>query len=111
MSAGSLDRTIAIYSPAAPFDNGMTVKTGRPVFVATRKAALVNQSPRETVETGGVEAQRPLTFEIRSDSTTRQMRETWMIDYNDRRYQVTGIEEVGRNDRLRIMVIANDRQL
>lgn len=111
MKGGQLDRTITLYSPAAETDDGYTEKSGGWTDEGTRRARYVAGSPRETFEAHGREAQVPLSFEVRFDDLTRTIRETWQIGYDGRRYDVTGIEEIGRRDGLRIMAVANDRDV
>lgn len=53
----------------------------------------------------------PVIFEVRSDGLTRTIRETWQIGYDGRRYDVTGIEEIGRREGLRLRAVANDRNV
>lgn len=109
MKSGPLDRIITLYSPAATVDDGYTVKPGGWTTAGTRKARYVSESPRETFEAHGREATVPVSFEVRSDDLTRTIRETWQIGYNGRRYDVTGIEEIGRREGLRLRAVANDR--
>lgn len=111
MKAGPLDRTITLYSPATETDDGYTLKPGGWTTAGTRKARYVANSPRETFEAHGREATVPVIFEVRSDDLTRTIRETWQIGYDSRRYDVTGIEEIGRRDGLRIRAVANDRDV
>lgn len=111
MRAGPLDRIITLYSPAGTVDDGYTVKPSGWTEVETRKARYVSESPRETFAAHGREATIPVTFEVRSDDLTRTIRETWQIGYNGRRYDVTGIEEIGRREGLRLRAVANDRDV
>ena len=111
MDAGALDRTIELFGPSVPTDDGYTLIPAAWESRGKRKAAYFPAMRREVFEAAGREAQMPVIFEVRSDSMTRQVNETWRIEYADLTYDVKGIQEVGRQKMLRIEALAADNGL
>lgn len=108
MKAGRFDRTITLFKPGAPIDDGATTQPGEPQNMGTRKAALITARPREIFENSGVEVERPVVFEVRSDTLTRQINETWTLEYDGQGYNIRSVSEIGRREGVRIEAVAGD---
>lgn len=108
MDAGEFDRTIELFSPTAAVDDGYTSTPGGFASQGTRKAKYVPAMRREIFEAAGREAQIPVVFEVRSDSLTRTIGQTWRIGYGGLVFDVQGSQEVGRRKYIRIEALAND---
>jgi Phage head-tail joining protein len=108
MNAGEFDREIELFAPTAPVDDGYTVIPGGFGSQGTRKAKYVPAMRREIFEAAGREAQLPVIFEVRSDTLTRQIDETWQIGFEGDIYDVKGKQQVGRRKYIRIEALAAD---
>lgn len=108
MKAGKLDRTITLFKQGASVDDGYTTLPGELESQGTRKARYIPAMAREVFENAGREGKMPVVFEVRSDSLTRQINETWAIDYDGRRFDIEGVQEIGRNEGIRIQAVAGD---
>lgn len=108
MNAGEFDRTIELFAPTAPVDDGYTTTPGGFASQGTRKAKYVPAMRREIFEAAGREAQVPVVFEVRSDTLTRQIDATWRIEYDTLTFDVKGSQEVGRRKYMRIEAVAAD---
>lgn len=108
MRAGKLDRIITLLKSGAPVDDGYTTLPGGFEPQGTRKARYIPAMAREVFENAGREAKMPVVFEVRSDSLTRQITEQWVIEYAGQRFDIEGVQEIGRNDGIRIQAVAGD---
>lgn len=111
MDAGELDRTIELFSPTAAVDDGYTITPGGFASQGTRKAKYIPAMRREIFEAAGREANLPVVFEVRSDTMTRQIIETWRIGFDSATFDVKGVQQVGRRQYLRIEALAGDNGL
>ena len=111
MKAGELDRTIELFSPSAGVDDGYTNQPAGYASQGTRKAKYVPAMRREVFEAAGREVKLPVVFEVRSDTLTRQINETWRIAYDGANYDCKGVQQVGRRKYLRIEAMAGDNAL
>lgn len=108
MRAGNFDRIITLLKSGTPVDDGYTSVPGEYESQGTRKARYIPAMAREVFENAGREAKMPVVFEVRSDSLTRQITEQWVIEYNGTRYDIEGVQEIGRKDGIRIQAVAGD---
>lgn len=108
MNAGQLDRRIDLLKAGEAVDDGYTTKPGELESQGTRWARYIPAMAREVFENAGREAKMPVVFEVRSDSLTRQITEQWVIEYNGTRYDIEGVQEIGRKDGIRIQAVAGD---
>lgn len=109
MKAGRLDRTITLFTPGDPVDDGYTTHPGEPENKGTRKAALISARTREIFENSGPEVERPVIFEVRSDPLTRQMTEVWTLEYEGRSYNIRSVAESSeRRKFIRIEAVTGD---
>lgn len=111
MEARDFDRTIELFGPTAPVDDGYTTTPGGFASQGTRKAKYVPAMRREIFEASGREAQVPVIFEVRSDTLTGSINETWRIAYDGLTYDVKGSQQVGRRKYIRIEALAADNAL
>lgn len=111
MDAGEFDRVIELFSPTGAVDDGYTVNLAGYASQGTRKAKYVPAMRREIFETAGREVKLPVVFEVRSDTLTRQIIETWRIGYGGQTFDVKGSQQVGRRKYIRIEAIAADNGL
>ena len=108
IGAGEFDRRVTLYSPAAPVDDGYTTTPGGHSNAGERWARFIPATPREIFTSGGREAELPAVFELRSDTLTRTIRATWRLAYGGQTFDVVGVQEVGRNDTLRLTCVGAD---
>lgn len=111
MNAGELDRTIELFAPTAGIDDGYTSLPAGYATQGTRKAKYVPAMRREIFEAAGREAQLPAIFEVRSDTLTRTIDETWRLSFEGDVYDVKGVQQVGRRKYIRIEAMAADSGL
>ena len=111
MKAGELDRTIELFSPSAGVDDGYTNQPAGYASQGTRKAKYVPAMLREVFEAAGREAKLPAIFEVRSDTLTRTIDETWRLSFEGDTYDCKGVEQVGRRKGIRIEAMAADNGL
>lgn len=111
MKAGEFDRTIELFAEIAAVDDGYTTVPGGWASQGTRKAKYVPAMRREIFETAGREVKLPAVFEVRSDTLTRQINETWRIGYAGETFDIKGRQEVGRKRYIRIEAVAGDNPL
>lgn len=111
MKAGDHDRIIELFAVSGAIDDGYTSTEGTWASQGTRKAKYIPAMRREIFETAGREVKMPVVFEVRSDTLTRQVRETWRIEYAGDIYDIKGVQEVGRRKGLRIEAVAGDNGL
>jgi len=100
MIIGKSDRRITIQSPTATV-NGY----GEPVVSwsthATVWAELVKTaSMRERIDQEQEAATTTLAFKVRSSTDTRSVGTDYRVVYDGKNYDISGIEEIGRNDQL-----------
>lgn len=110
MRAGQLDRTITLYAPGTATDDGYTSKPAM-TLQGTRKARFIPERATEIYAGGGRQANVPIVLEVRSDPLTRQIDATWRVVMDGRTHDVTGTQEIGRREGIRISAVTNDRQL
>lgn len=110
MRAGPLDRIITLFRPGAAVDDGYTSKPALE-NEGTRKARFIPERVSEIYAGGGRQAQVPIVLEVRSDPLTRQIDTGWRIEFEGKNYDVTGAQEIGRRNGIRISAVTNDRQL
>jgi head-tail adaptor len=108
MAAGALDRTIELFRVSAEVDDGYTMTPEGWTSQGTRKARYIPAMRREIFEASGREAQLPVIFELRSDTLTRTINETWRILYAGATYDIKGVQQIGRQDGIRIEALAGD---
>lgn len=108
MDAGEFDRVIELFAPTAGVDDGYTTQPAGFASQGTRKAKYVPAMRREIFENAGREAQTPVIFEVRSDTLTRTIGETWRIGYDGLTFDVKGSQQVGRRKYIRIEALAAD---
>jgi SPP1 family predicted phage head-tail adaptor len=108
MDAGEFDRTIEFFAETSPTDDGYTIIPGAWESQGTRKAKYIPAMRREIFEASGREVKIPVIFEVRSDTLTRQITETWRITYAGANYDIKGVQQVGRLKYLRIEAMAGD---
>jgi len=108
VKAGALDRTITLFKTGAAVDDGYTTRPGALESQGTRKARYIPAMAREVFENAGREAKLPVVFEVRSDSLTRQITEQWVIEYSGTRFEIQGVQEIGRKEGIRIQAVAGD---
>lgn len=108
MTAGNYDRIIELFKQGAPFDDGYTTQPGGPESQGTRKARLLVARAREIFENAGPEVERPYVFEVRFDSLTRQIDETWSLGFEGRSFNIKSVAEIGRRVGIRIEAVAGD---
>jgi head-tail adaptor len=108
MDAGRLDRRVVIKRPV-PIDDGYSQTTALEIH-CERSAAYTPGRGREVFENLGVEARVPVTFTVRSDDETRQIDETFCVEYAERLYEITAITERARRAYLDLTAVAHDRQ-
>ena len=108
MKAGKLDRRITVLRQGAPVDDGYTVKPDEFEDFCRRSASWMAANGREVFETMGKEAKAGGTFWIRSDSVTRTITEKDAVRFENRIWQITGIQTMGRNDRIELIVVSGD---
>jgi SPP1 family predicted phage head-tail adaptor len=111
MKAGAFDRIIELFSMSTKIDDGYTTIPGAWTSQGTRKARYIPAMRREIFEAAGREVKVPVVFEVRSDTLTRQIDETWRIEYDGLTFDVKGVQEIGRRDGLRIEAMAGDGEL
>ena len=111
MKAGEFDRIIELFAMGAPVDDGYTITPGVFASQGTRKAKYVPAMRREIFETAGREVKMPVVFEVRSDTLTRQISETWRIGFDGAVYDCKGVQQIGRREGLRIEAVAGDNPL
>lgn len=111
MDAGEFDRVIELFGPTAAVDDGYTVIPGGFASQGTRKAKYIPAMRREIFETAGREVKLHVVFEVRSDTLTRQIKETWRISYGGETFDIKGRQEVGRKRYIRIEALAADSAL
>jgi hypothetical protein len=111
MDAGEFDRTIELFSPTDGVDDGYTTIPAGFATQGTRKAKYIPAMRREIFEAAGREAKLPVVFEVRSDTLTRQIDETWRISFEGDVYDCKGVQQVGRRKFIRIEVMGADNGL
>lgn len=98
MKAGKLDRRIKIKSSTFAQDAyGEDIATES--TLATVWARLMTQLPSEVFAAGSDQTSERVIFQIRKRS---DVLETHVVEYSGNRFEITGIQEVGRNNRLNL---------
>ncbi|RRH71998.1 head-tail adaptor protein [Falsigemmobacter faecalis] len=100
MSAGALDRRIAIRRAALTNTGLGTVTTWSEI--ATLWASRKDASDGEKAVAGTVQSTVVSRFVVRSSVMSRGIRPTDRLTEGGLTYEITGIKEVGRRDRLEI---------
>lgn len=111
MRAGRLDRTIELFAMGDSKDDGYTSANADWLPQGKRKARYVPAMRREIFEAAGREVQLPVLFEVRSDTLTRRIDETWRIEFSGVTYDIKGVQEIGRREGLRIEALAADHPI
>lgn len=99
MRAGKLDRRITVISVTwvkNEFGDDIEVETP----LATIWAFLMEQRPGEVFSAGSDQSTDQVIFQIRKRS---DINATMIVEYKTDRFEITGIKEVGRNNRLNLI--------
>lgn len=99
---------MTLLKTGAATDDGYTTIPGALESQGTRKARYIPAMAREVFENAGREGKMPVVFEVRSDSLTRQIDEKWALEYDGRRFDIEGVQEIGRREGIRIQAVAGD---
>lgn len=109
MRAGTLDRRVTLLSPQAEVDDGYTTIPAGYAPAGTRKARYMPARTSEIFENEGIEAQRPVVWELQYDSLTATIDATWRLQYGARTYDIKGDPiEIGRRRGIRLETVAID---
>lgn len=108
MNAGKLDRKIELLKPSTGTDDGFTTSPGGLAPQGTRKARYTPAMSRELFENAGREGKTPTVFEVRHDSLTDQIDETWRLSFEGTQYEIKGVQQLGRKEGLRIEAVSSD---
>lgn len=108
MKAGTLNRRITIQRQGEPYDDGYTTQPGLLEDYATRWASWKPSNGREVFENQGAEAKAGGTFWVRWDSLTKGIKETDVVLFADRTWQIVGVQEIGRHEGMELIVVAGD---
>jgi head-tail adaptor len=108
MKAGKLDRRVVIVRAGPPIDNGVEAVPGAEVPLATRWASWRPSNGREVFEAQGLEARAGGTFWLRWDSVTSGILPTDRVLFEDRLWDIKGVQEIGRRDGIELIVAAGD---
>lgn len=106
--AGKLDRRVTIFAPGAVVDDGFTDRPGDAEEAGSRLAWVKPVRGSERFEAEGREGKRVMRFWFRSDSLTRTITEEHALELDGRRYQITGIETIGRREGVEVQAVAAD---
>lgn len=108
MRAGRLDRRITIMRNGAAVDDGFTMVPGTVETYAVRWAMWRPQTGRETHESMGKEAYASGTFTVRYDSVTANLKETDVVQYSGKLWNITSIIELGRREGVELVVVSGE---
>jgi len=108
MKAGQFDRVVILLRPGAAIDDGYTTLADGFDDVGTRKARYQPARAREVFENAGREAKMPVLFTLRNDTLTRTINATWRLVFDGREFEITGVEELGRREGIRLTTVAGD---
>lgn len=99
MRAGKLDRRVSIYSKSLTQD-AYGEEIASETLLATVWAMLMEQRPGEVFSAGSDQRRDQVIFQIRKRS---DVTEEMTAVYSGVRYEIKGIKEVGRNNRLNLI--------
>lgn len=105
MSAGALDRRIT-FQRAALVDDGLQSVQVWSDHGASIWASRKDVSDGERANAGWLEATSVARFVVRSSSFTRELTAKDRLRCEGRLYDIQGIKEIGRRDRLEFTAIA-----
>ncbi|WP_285020236.1 head-tail adaptor protein [Novosphingobium sp. fls2-241-R2A-195] len=108
MIAGKLDRRIVVQRQGPAADNGYTTAPGAWATHCTRWASWRPANGRKAFENQGNEAKAGGTFWLRYDSHTSTILTTDAVQFDGRRWQIVGIQQLGRREGIELIVIAGD---
>ena len=103
MNIGGLDRRIKIQNPAKQVNSYgermITWNDYAEVWAQIeRKPAAVEQNSGEQIV-----SVNKVVFNIRYSSTTKSTRAGYRINYDSKNYNILGVHEVGRQERIRLI--------
>lgn len=103
MNIGGLDRRITIQSPAA-----MANAYGENIVAWQTFAtcwAQIERKPAAIEENSGeqIVSVNKVVFNIRYSSTTKATKSGYRINYDSKNYNILGVHEVGRQERIRLI--------
>jgi SPP1 family predicted phage head-tail adaptor len=105
MIIGKADRRIEFEKPTATV-NAYGEESLAWASYATVWAELVRTSSmKETATDMQDAATTTVIFKVRSSASTRIITPKYRVNYNGNRYDITGIEEIGRNDQLQFTCV------
>jgi len=108
MIIGKSDRRIAFErATETTNDYGEKAQTWS-VLVTVWAELMKTSSPKEAISDRQDTASKTLTFKVRSSSDTRAVNTKDRVVYDSKYFDITGIEEVGRNDQLVFTCRLND---
>lgn len=99
MKAGKLDRRITIKTVTLT-QNETGEEIESEVTLATVWAFLMEQRPGEVFAAGSDMQKEQVIFQVRNRN---DLNTTMKVVYKTDRYEITGIKEVGRNNRLNLV--------
>lgn len=108
MQSGKLDRRVTIMRSGTPVDDGYTTQPGGLTTYATRWAAWMPARGREIAESMGREAYSTGTFQLRYDSLTSALKETDILVYSGKAWNITSVMEVGRGKYVQVTVVSGE---
>lgn len=108
MRAGALDRQVTLLRPGAAVDDGYTSQPSGLENAGTRSAHYRPATSREVFENAGREGKQPVVFELRFDALTRTITSTWRLTMDAKQYEITGVEEIGRREGVRLATVLSD---
>ena len=103
MNIGGLDRRVTIQNPTQITNNYGERVTGWNNYAEVwaqieRKPAAVEQNSGEQMV-----SVNKVVFNIRYSSTTKTINATYRISYDGKAYNILGVHEVGRQERIRLI--------
>lgn len=108
IAAGKLNRKITVQRPGEPIDDGFTTRPGEWEDYITAFASWKASNGREAVQAQGRDAIASGTFWLRYSSRTAAIIPTYSVLHSGKRWQIVGVQEVGRRERIELLVVSDE---
>ena len=110
MNIGGLDRRIVVEKNTSTANDYGELVAGWAVFCTVWAAIERRPYARETSSGEQIVSFQSVTFKVRYSSTTNRIEPSYRILYSGKYYDILGVQELGRQDQLRIVTELRDSE-